>query len=243
VIGKGSNGASYDAWHAQRAPDSGRGTPWHDLVATHLVWSTMVTGKRVLEVGCGRGGFSRWLASQPGPPTTHVAADYSATALAIARAAAVASAAARVRWEQQDIQALTFPSASFDTVISCETVEHVERPAEAIAELGRVLAPGGVLLLTTPNYLSALGLYRLYRKLSGRTYGEEGQPINRWVFLPLTLSWIARSGLRVVAVDGVGHYAYLPGAPPRRIASLDRLRWLTRWSAVHSLVVATKSLA
>jgi hypothetical protein len=111
----------------------------------------------------------------------------------------------------------------------------------AVRELARLLRSGGRLILTTPNYLGSLGLYRLYLKMRGRQYAEEGQQINRWTFLPMTIALLRSRGLRVERIDGVGHYAYVPGAPPRRLAYLDRARSLTRWTAVHSLVVARKT--
>lgn len=46
---------------------------------------------------------------------------------------------------------LPFPDASFDLVISFETIEHIEAQQAFIAELARVLRPDGVLLLSSPN--------------------------------------------------------------------------------------------
>jgi SAM-dependent methyltransferase len=43
-----------------------------------------------------------------------------------------------------DVQRLTFPDASFDVVISSETMEHVRKPWIGFAEIHRVLKPGGV---------------------------------------------------------------------------------------------------
>lgn len=50
-----------------------------------------------------------------------------------------------------DVTALPFPDARFDAVVSFETIEHVAAPELAIAEFLRVLAPGGLLVLSTPN--------------------------------------------------------------------------------------------
>ena len=50
----------------------------------------------------------------------------------------------------QDLQNLTFPSASFDLVISSETMEHVRRPWQAFSEVHRVLKPGGFYVFTVP---------------------------------------------------------------------------------------------
>ena len=135
---------------------------------------------------------------------------------------------------------LPFGDGTFDTVISCETIEHVPDPYRAVRELARVLRPGGRLFLTTPNYLGVYGLYRVYLRLVGRRYTELGQPINNFTWLPRTRHWISSAGLRVLVVDGVGHYFLLPRMLPREIAILDNPRHLMRWLGLHSLVVAQK---
>ena len=50
-----------------------------------------------------------------------------------------------------DAAALPFRSASFDVVISSECIEHTARPEASVAEMLRVLRPGGLLVLTCPN--------------------------------------------------------------------------------------------
>lgn len=50
----------------------------------------------------------------------------------------------------QDIQRLTFPSESFDVVISSETMEHVRRPWQGFAEIHRVLKNSGIYVFTIP---------------------------------------------------------------------------------------------
>lgn len=50
----------------------------------------------------------------------------------------------------QDLQHLTFPTHSFDTVISSETMEHVRLPWQGFAEVWRVLKPGGSYIFTIP---------------------------------------------------------------------------------------------
>lgn len=51
---------------------------------------------------------------------------------------------------------LPFPDASFDTVISFQVIEHVRRDRELIAEIRRVLRPGGLLIISTPNIKMSL---------------------------------------------------------------------------------------
>ncbi len=194
----------------------------------------------MLEIGSGRGGLAAWLAAHPAKPRAVVAADFAASAVRMGHAHSDAAGITRVTWEVADIQAIPHADRSFDTVISCETVEHVPDPALAVRELARVLEHGGRLLLTTPNYLGTMGAYRLYLRLTGRRYTEEGQPINQLTLLPRTRRWVARAGLRIQACDGTGHYLPLPGAPPRRLRFLDDVPLLAKWLALHSITVAEK---
>jgi SAM-dependent methyltransferase len=50
-------------------------------------------------------------------------------------------------------RALPYPDASFDLVLLTEVIEHVENHKVAICELGRVIKPGGRLIITTPNIM------------------------------------------------------------------------------------------
>lgn len=232
--------SAYDAWHDQYDVDRAVDTPWHRLLFARLDASRDLAGRRVLEIACGRGGLACRLARGSSQPACLVAADFSATAVAKGRTHARGEGMGGiVRWSVADLQACAFLSGIFDTVISCESIEHLAHPRAACAEFARMLRPGGRLYLSTPNYMGPLGLYRGYARLTGRPYSEEGQPINRFMLLPRTCAWLRHEGLRVIAVDGAGHYLPWPGRPPRAFPWLESFRTL-RWFALHSLVVAEK---
>lgn len=232
--------SAYDTWHAGLDVDVQANDPWHALVRRYLRPLDDIARRRILEIGCGRGGFSCWIARQA-EPEEQVGMDFSDTAVAKARAYASQTGLNAIRWETGDIQAIARPDATFDTVVSCETIEHVHDPRKAVRELARVLRHGGRLFLTTPNYLGPLGLYRGYLRLRGRRYTEAGQPINQFTMLPRTVRWVKDAGFRVTAVEATGHYLPCPGRPPIRFETLDHWGPLTRWFAVHSLVVAEKT--
>jgi 2-polyprenyl-3-methyl-5-hydroxy-6-metoxy-1,4-benzoquinol methylase len=229
----------YETWHSSLSIDEAADAPWHQLVKSCLKNGNLVSEKTVLEVACGRGGFSNWLMKEDPHPSLLTAADFSSTAISIGKTFAEKDNL-KINWEVCDIQDLPHADETFDTVISCETIEHVPEPQQAVAELGRVLKRGGKLILTCPNYLGSTGLYRIYLKARGRVYSEEGQPINHFLLLPTVMDWIKHAGLKIQHVEGIGHYLPFPGRPPIRIYFLDHAKVLLRWFALHTLILAEK---
>jgi ubiquinone/menaquinone biosynthesis C-methylase UbiE len=229
---------AYEIWHGGLDVDAALDTPWHRQVLRRVDESDRPLTGRILEIGCGRGGFACWLAGRPSI-TAVVAADISVVGVAKGRTHADRQGVTSVRWTVADIQSVPFPSRFFDAVFSCETVEHVTSPRKGLSELFRVLRPGGQLYLTCPNYLGPLGAYRAYLRLCGRPFTEEGQPTNRFLMLPLTLRWLRAAGFQIDWFGATGHYLPWPGAPPRNLGDL-RPFWLTRWFGLHSCIVATR---
>lgn len=232
---------AYEQWHRDLEIATQIATPWHRMITTHLDGQRDLAGRSLLEIGCGRGDFACWLGLQPHRPRSITAADFSTTAVAKGHGFASLRALGSIRWEVADIQELPHRDGTFDTVISCETIEHLPSPGRAVEELARVLKPGGRLFLSTPNYLNAAGLYRGYLRLMGRRFSEGGQPVNRFMTLPWTRALVRRAGLSILATDGTGHpLPFLPGRPALELSFLERARWWTRWLAVQALVVAEK---
>ena len=233
----------YDRWHRQifdsgESPD--QESPWYRLVNEHLV---PLQGKRVLEIACGRGGFATVLDSR-GARVFGV--DFSAGALRIARQKALHGngSARRISFFQADAHRLPFADATFDFIVSCETVEHLTDPSLALGEMARVCRPGGLLYLTTPNYLNLMGLYLLYDAFRGRDRRSAAtQPLDHhWVF-PQVRKIVRRAGWEIQKTDGTVHQVPWPGRNPVRLAFLERnsaLRRLLGAAAFHYFVLAKK---
>jgi SAM-dependent methyltransferase len=104
-----------------------------------------LSGGRVLDVATGTGGFVQFLLDGLRDYAEIVGID------AVGERAAAFSAAlgdrADVRFEQMDAHHLVFPDGSFDTVSISNSLHHVADPAPVLAEMLRVLRPGGHLVV------------------------------------------------------------------------------------------------
>lgn len=110
------------------------------------------TGQRVLDVGCGPGYYVTELLSEVGPEGSVVGLDSSADMLAIARRRAAGMGNA----EFVEGQATNLPSedGEFDRVISVQVLEYVEDTSAALAEIFRVMTPGGRVVVWDSDWSS-----------------------------------------------------------------------------------------
>jgi 2-polyprenyl-3-methyl-5-hydroxy-6-metoxy-1,4-benzoquinol methylase len=104
-------------------------------------------GERCLDIGCGTGYGSDYLARQGAQ--TVVAGDISGDAVALA--CRENSANIILDLQKFDATALPFAGSSFELVTAFEVIEHIRDCEKLVAEAHRVLAPGGTLVLSTPN--------------------------------------------------------------------------------------------
>ncbi len=124
-----------------------------------------------LDAGCGTGIETRNLWRQV-PGLRLYGVDISSVLLARAVAD---SAADGPRFYQSALETLPFADAVFDYIGSHEVIEHVEDPAIVLAELHRVLKPGGICVMATPNGAS-LWVEHLRQRVA-RLFGRRGAPV------------------------------------------------------------------
>lgn len=104
-------------------------------------------GKRVLDLGCA-GGFMAEALAERGAQVTGL--DPAERAIAAARDHA-AGAGHDIRYDVGVGEAMGYADASFDAVVCVDVLEHVEDLARVLAEVARVLTPGGLFLFDTIN--------------------------------------------------------------------------------------------
>ena len=124
---------------------------WHENYwfrrheAAYLAALTLTRGRRVLEAGCGE-GYGAAMLRDDGAEVVAVDLDQPTILHAKAQYDLVSV--------QGNLVALPFADASFDTVVSMQTIEHLWDQPAFVAECARILAGHGLLVLTTPNRLT-----------------------------------------------------------------------------------------
>src|SRR5215211_5580347 len=137
----------------------------------------------VLEVGSGPGRLAVRLAREA-PGVTLIGVDISDVMFERAtRRAAGAGLSERVRFEVGDVAALPLSNGGFDGVVSTLSLHHWPDPASGLAEIFRVLKPGGEALiydLAHWLWLPARGRNRLAQLAAASPFGEGEVEIVRW---------------------------------------------------------------
>ncbi|MBV9820926.1 MAG: class I SAM-dependent methyltransferase [Actinobacteria bacterium] len=169
----------------------------HEAAYRHL--REEVAGPRLLEVGAGEGYGSALLAERV--PQV-LALDYDAAATVHLARRYPRLAAARA-----NLAALPVAGAAVDTVISLQVIEHVWDHPQFLAECHRVLRPGGLLVLSTPNRL---------------TFSPGAGPADRPVNPFHTHEFTARELCRLVAGAGFSVLAARGLFAGPALAELDR---------------------
>jgi ubiquinone/menaquinone biosynthesis C-methylase UbiE len=178
------------AFHAVRAPSYDRDVTseyeiYDQLALLPFLERTDVRGPKltVLDLGCGTGAVTLQLARRG---VTVQAVDHSPEMIEVARHKAErAGLAERITFHVADIGDLPFESASFDGVTCQRVLHHILDPARVLAEVDRVLEPGGFFYLSdttpdaTPSGRILRSLFRLVRTMRVRTRTWEPSALPR----------------------------------------------------------------
>ena len=122
------------------------GEIWYEHWHRYHFIQNLIRGKRILDVASGEGYGTAFLANYA---ASAIGLDLSVEATSTAKQRYGVKSGAH--FVAGDCRELPIASASMDVVVSFETLEHIEHQVKFIAEIDRVLAVDGLLVLSTPN--------------------------------------------------------------------------------------------
>jgi len=201
------------------------------LVSALVAGYSPAVRPRILDVGCGTGGTLVAVREQG----QTIGCDQSPDALRLCRQRRLRNLVA------SRAESLAFRSGSVDVVLSCDVLEHIARDDLALAEMCRVLAPGGILIATAPAYPGLwsshdeiLGYLRRYtRRALAQSVKAAGLEILRLTYaVALTLPviagvrWLERLHRQSPRSGGTGLILLPPALNRLLVWSLDLERWL-----------------
>jgi 2-polyprenyl-6-hydroxyphenyl methylase/3-demethylubiquinone-9 3-methyltransferase len=165
------------------------------------------SGRRLLDVGCG-GGFLCEEFARIGFDVTGI--DPSSLKAAKAHAA---QNCLRIDYQKARAEALPFGDSSFDYVSCCDVLEHVDNVNETIAEIARVLKPGGLFFYDTINrtLLSWLVVIKIAQDWKGTAWEAPNSHEWKRFVKPSELNSIMKAnGLAMQKNKGIGPGNSLP---------------------------------
>lgn len=119
-----------------------------DLIEELLQWAKMHQPQNILDVGCGIGGSSLYLAQKFNAKATGITLSPVQAARAIERAKEI-GLSTKTAFRVADAQNMPFADNSFDLVWALESGEHMPDKVKFLQECYRVLQPGGTLIMVT----------------------------------------------------------------------------------------------
>jgi 2-polyprenyl-3-methyl-5-hydroxy-6-metoxy-1,4-benzoquinol methylase len=134
-------------------------------------------GGSLLDVGCASGYYAVRYAQRGGSAT---GIDVAESSLTLARERAKgAGVSDRCAFELGDVRDLPVEDCSVDVVLATEVLEHIREQRQALAELVRVLRPGGTLVVSSPGVLDALTIRQRIAVRTAQTPAAAGVEIER----------------------------------------------------------------
>ncbi|QFI68703.1 class I SAM-dependent methyltransferase [Sinorhizobium alkalisoli] len=146
----------------------------HFVPALFVQWGPVVAaeaavqkGDRVLDVACGTGALALAAAAIAGPSGSVVGLDANPDMLAVAR-----RKPGQIEWLEGKAEALPFPDNGFDVVVSQFGFMFFEDKSKALAEMMRVLRPGGRLAVAVCHAVENSPGYHAFALLLDRLFGK-----------------------------------------------------------------------
>ena len=198
--------------------------------------ANLVDDGRVLDI-CARTGNGTLYFAQHGKIRSGVCAEVSQKFHQIGQQRLREAGVRNVEWIQLKDYKLPFEHNEFDTILCFETVEHFSEPERLVAELSRVIKPGGVMILTTPNVL-----WEPIHAICAITGLHHSEGPHRFVRYARLIEMINGSGFKI---DKSETNVLVPGGPKLLIKVGDWIEahtknWLMPVIGLRRTIVCTK---
>ncbi|MBM3948374.1 MAG: methyltransferase domain-containing protein [SAR202 cluster bacterium] len=198
--------------------------------------SNVAEGGRVLDI-CARTGNGTLYFAKHGKVGSGVCVEVSQRFIGVGSKRLQEAGVENVRWARLTRYELPFKDAEFDTVLCFETVEHFSQPEKLVAELGRVIKPGGTMILTTPNIL-----WEPIHALAAITGMHHSEGPHRFVRAGRLARMIKSADFRI---DKAETDVLVPGGPKPLVNAGDWVeartrRWLMPMVGLRRMFVCTK---
>jgi len=209
---------------------------WYKFSLPYLQ-AVLKPDSRLLELGCGQGHLLRFLVERKLLAEANLyGLDQSQTAVDMVR-----RHLPQAHIDTGDIYRLEYPKNAFDVCLLMETIEHLAEPVPALQQIFSVMAPGGALMVSFPNYLSLPWLpFRFLVWLLNKPQWLVIQPIDK-IYTVFCVQKLAKAaGFKFERGIGSGY-----GPPYFYRFEKD---WMTRllnrlglwWFAFHPILVFRK---
>jgi SAM-dependent methyltransferase len=220
--------------YLEAAPGARRQAPGKEGPPRPGAWR-LAPGAVLLDVGCGRG-----------LETAQAYRERVAFSVGVDRAEAVRENATVAHRVRGDATALPFGTATVDLAVCQEMIEHLAAPEACFREVARVLRPGGLFLLMTPNLLAWPTLvaralpYTVHQRLNRQLFGIDERDVFPTHYRANTVPALDRA-LRAAGLSRVEVRMYQPS--PGLLTFSLALTWLEiagtrlarRWSILAPL--------
>lgn len=180
-----------------------------EVVFDELLSGVDLVGVRLLDAGCGTGRFSE-RADRRGARVTSL--DIGPMLLRRTRQRCATAPTCG------DITRLPFASGAFDIVISSECIEHTPDPRSAVGEIIRVCRPGGLAVITCPNWT-----WRWSCAVAGVLGIRPYQGLENWPGWFELRRWVREQGGTCEISTGIHLFPFVIGGTQPLLHRLDRL--------------------
>jgi SAM-dependent methyltransferase len=154
---------------------------------------------------CSRTGNGTAYFYQHGKVGSAVCADVSARMGSICTQRVAEAGLKKYMWVPIGNYTLPFKDEIFDAILCFETIEHFPEPEKMVRDLGRVLRPGGTLILTTPNVL-----WEPIHALAAIVGYHHSEGPHRFIPYRRLLSMVEDAGFTIVTIETT---VLVPGGP------------------------------